>query len=349
MGHRSAYDSQIRLRMNSSALPRPNFGHLKEMTGPIGLWEHALYSIPRVEHGFCTDDNARALILLLREPQLEPGLLELFHVYLQFLQDASLSNGGFHNRRRADGRWADSRGSDDSQGRAIWALGTVAHLGPDAVIRDVGVTLFKQQAFVSTSPRANAFAALGAVGVLAAHPGDQRALELLESWVDHLRNPDDSAWPWPEQRLAYDNARIPEAMMAAGSAIGNEQMVQDGIGLLEWLIAMETRDGHFSFTPVGGWAAGEARPGFDQQPVEAAAFADSCNRAWRITGDSTWRDNVLASARWFMGDNDGGFMMYDPDTGGGYDGLTPSGPNLNQGAESTIAALSALQQAGSFQ
>lgn len=346
--HGSDHTTGILERMRAGALPQPNFGHLRAMTNSVGLWEHALYSIPRVEHGFCTDDNARALILLDREPTLSPELFEIYGIYLRFLQEAALNGGGFHNRRRADGSWADTKGSDDSQGRAIWALGSVGRCGSKSWIRGVGVELFKRQVFVTQSPRANAFAVLGAAEILEADPTNSLAREALENSVVHLRILDDSQWPWPEARLAYDNPRIPEALMAAGYALGIDQIVEDGIRLLDWLITRETLDGHFSFAPVGGWTVGEERPGFDQQPVEAAAFADACNRAWQITGESKWRDHVLRAALWFLGDNDGGCMMYNPETGGCYDGLTPTGPNLNQGAESTIAALSTLQQAARF-
>jgi hypothetical protein len=315
------------------------------MTSPIGLWEHALYSTPRVEHGFCTDDNARALVLLNQEPDRPQALLELYLVYLRFLQDAALQGGGFHNRRRADGSWADTVGSDDSQGRAIWATGSVARFGPEPWIRDVGMDLFDRQYLRSPSPRANAFAVLGAADILVADPTHQLARIRIEEWASHLRILDETQWPWPETRLAYDNARIPEAQIAAGAALGIDHMIEGGLTLLEWLTDQESRDGHFSFVPVGGWALGEERPGFDQQPVEAAAFADACGRAWAVTKDSKWRGRIFTAARWFMGDNDRRIPMYDPDTGGGYDGLTERGPNLNQGAESTISALSTLQQA----
>ncbi len=118
-----------------------------------------------------------------------------------------------------------------------------------------------------------------------------------------------------------------------------------GIRLLDWLVSVETRNGHFSFTPVGGWAPGERRPGFDQQPVEAAAMADACYRAWSLTGDDRWRERVSGTARWFVGANDRTAVLYDSRTGGCRDGLTPTGANLNQGAESTLAALSTLQRA----
>ncbi len=329
-------------------LPEPNFGHLLRMTSSIGLWEHALYSTPRIEHGFCTDDNARAVILLNRESELSSVMLEKYRIYLQFLQAAALEDSGFHNRRRADGTWGDTVGSDDSQGRAIWALGSIAGSGSQPWIREAGTALFSRQTLVSPSPRANALAVLGATEILAADPANRIARKRTEEWVAHLRILDDAQWPWPERRLAYDNPRIPEALMAAGTALGVDQMVQNGLRLLEWLTAKETRDGHFSFTPVGGWALGEQRPGFDQQPIEAAAFADACARAWVVTGDSKWRDSVMQAAQWFMGDNDRFVQIYDPETGGGYDGLTSQGINLNQGAESTIAALSTLQQAAKF-
>ncbi|HEY5890143.1 MAG TPA: glycosyltransferase [Acidimicrobiia bacterium] len=315
------------------------------MTSLIGVWEHALYSTPRAEHGYCTDDNARAAILLNREPDRSPELLELHLIYLQFLQEAALEGGGFHNRRLADGSWADNVGSDDSQGRAIWAVGSVARFGQEPWIRNVGLELFERQALRSPSPRANAFAVLGAADILSFDPNHHLARIRMEGWAAHLHIRKESQWPWPESRLAYDNARIPEAQIAAGVALGIDSMIQDGLSLLEWLVEQESPLGHFSFAPVGGWALGEERPGFDQQPVEAAAFADACDRAWNITNDTRWRELVLTAARWFMGENDRQAPMYRADTGGGYDGLTSRGPNLNQGAESTIAALSTLQRA----
>jgi len=328
-------------------LPDPRFDHLRRMTGRLGLWEHARYSSPRPEHGYCTDDNARALIVISRQPDVSDDLLELARIYLAFLEAAALSNGGFHNRRSADGAWTDAIGSDDSQGRAIWGLGSAAHLAQEPRIRQAALDLFeRQEDFVSASPRANAFAVLGAAQILTQHPAHSWARPALARWAGHLRASSDPNWPWPEHRLAYDNARIPEALMAAGQALGDGLLVDQGTRLLAWLVATETLEGHFSFTPAGGWAPGEPRPGFDQQPVEAAAMADACSLAWSITGDDRWKDNLERAGRWFFGSNDGEVTLYDVETGGCYDGLTQSGPNLNQGAESTLAALSALQQVG---
>jgi hypothetical protein len=186
---------------------------------------------------------------------------------------------------------------------------------------------------------------LGASEVLRSLPDHPPARHVLEQCVGQLLVRDDDLWPWPEERLAYDNARIPEALLAAGALLPNDGLVDAGLRLLEWLVTTETQDGHFSFTPVGGWAPGEPRPGFDQQPVEAAAMADACSRAFSLTADDRWKDLVRHAACWFVGSNDAGMALYDPQTGGCGDGLTPEGINLNQGAESTLAALAVLQQA----
>jgi hypothetical protein len=324
-------------------LPAPCFRHLRQMTDRWGLWEHAAYTTPRVDHGFCTDDNARALIVLCREPVLDGSLAELADIYLRFVLDAQLDDGRFHNRRHADGSWLDEEGSDDSQGRAWWALGTVARLGPEPWMRAAGSAAFQRcSSFSSPHLRANAFAALGAAELLTDRP-DEAATGLLERTVGTVASAVRSRAPWPEARLTYDNARLPEALLAGGVALDDQPSIELGLDLLHWLVATETHADRFSFVPAGGWAPGEPRPGFDQQPVEAVAMAEACARAWRITRDRSWRDRAELAARWFLGANDGGRVLYDRDTGGCADGLEEQGVNLNRGAESTLAALAALQ------
>ncbi len=153
------------------------------------------------------------------------------------------------------------------------------------------------------------------------------------------------AWPWPEPRLTYANATLPEAMIAAGSVLDRPVLLRRGLDLLEWLLARETRHGHLSVTPVGGSGPEDRAPGFDQQPIEAAALADACARALDVDGSRRWADGITAATDWFLGDNDGGVLMWDPHTGGGFDGLQRSGANLNQGTESTLAFLSTMQHA----
>ena len=156
---------------------------------------------------------------------------------------------------------------------------------------------------------------------------------------------DDASWPWPEPRLAYANGVLPEAMIAAGAALDDSTLCQRGLDLLAWLLAVETAEGHLSPTPVAGRGPEDAKPGFDQQPIEVSSLADACARAAVVDANEIWRDGVRAAAAWFMGDNDANEPMWDPTTGGGYDGLHADGVNNNQGAESTLAVISTMQHA----
>jgi hypothetical protein len=142
--------------------------------------------------------------------------------------------------------------------------------------------------------------------------------------------------------LTYANARIPEGMIAVATALGDPALGGDGLDLLDWLVETETGTAGFSFTPVGGRGSGDPKPAFDQQPIEAWAMADACALAAAVTGDAVWEERRLRAVAWFLGENDRGAMLYDETTGGGFDGLTAEGPNLNRGAESTLAALAAL-------
>lgn len=330
-------------------LPAPRLVHLAELTHRIGVWEHAELRAPRAEHGFCTDDNARALILVSRDAGATAGLEAFGQTYLQFVLDAGTPDGRFRNRRDRDGTWLDGVGSDDSQGRALWSLGVAARHGTTSATRHQSMVAFDASSgFESVHLRANAFAVLGAVEVLAAEPGHPGAMDLLHRCVDRLANAAHSRIPWFETRLTYDNARLPEALLAAGHTLGASSLQHAGLRLLDWLVGIETRGDRFSFVPDGGWEPGEPRPGFDQQPVEAIAMADACHRAWAITGDAAWRDRGMRAVRWFLGHNDLGIALYDAETGGTCDGLMRDGVNENQGAESTLAGLAALQVAASF-
>jgi hypothetical protein len=303
-------------------------------------------STPRPEHGFCTDDNARALVVVLRQSLPADGLEDLAATYLEFVLDARTVTGQFHNRRSAEGVWTDDIGSDDSQGRAWWALGTAARLGPAAWMRQAGIDAFATStSFASPHLRSNAYAALGAIEMLSADPAHVAAGDLLERTIRVIANAARGRIPWPETRLTYDNARLPEALLAAGAALGHHQLISIGTRLLEWLLRVETNGDHFSFTPSVGWVPGDPRPAFDQQPIEAAAMADACYRAWWVTGDAAWRMRAIQAAQWLIGRNDTGMELYDQATGGTCDGLMEHSVNENRGAESTLAGITALQVA----
>jgi hypothetical protein len=191
-----------------------------------------------------------------------------------------------------------------------------------------------------------AFAALGAAELLQVDPGHRAARALITDYAAGIAGSNgDSAWPWPESRLTYANAVLPDAMIAAGVTLEDHALRQRGLDLLGWLVEHETADGHLSPTPAGGRAPGDARPGFDQQPIEVSSIADACARASAVDASQIWPDSVRAAAAWFEGANDAGLPMWDPRTGGGFDGLHADAVNRNQGAESTLAVLSTLQHA----
>jgi hypothetical protein len=326
--------------------PTPPFRHLLRLTDHVGLFEHAEGTTPRLEHGYCVDDVARGLVMVCREPEPRHELVTLARTYLYFLVQAQAPDGRFRNRLGHDRHWRGDPGTHDCWGRALWGLGTAAARGPAAAIRDESLARFDSGARVRSEwPHAMAFAALGAAEVLDISPGHPAALGLLDTAVSVIGEPPASAaWPWPAPRLSYANAAIAEAVIVAGSRLGKDSVLRNGLRMLEWLLAVETRSGHLSVVPVGGWGQGEGRPGFDQQPIEVAALADACARAATVTGDSSWLDGVGMCVAWFLGDNDAKIPLLDAQTGGGHDGLGPAGRNRNQGAESTLAMISVLQQ-----
>ena len=254
-------------------------------------------------------------------------------------------NGNTRNRRAANGRWHGPRTVEDCWGRSLWAFGVTVERRSDS-LRDEALAYFERGAARrSPWPRSMAYAALGAAAVLQVHPYNASASALLSDAADLIGRPTgDASWPWPEPRLTYANALLPDALLAAGSALGRPGLIADGVHLLGWLLDRETVDGHLSVTPAGGSGPRDA-PGFDQQPIEVATLAEACARAAAVTGDARWTAGVRLAAAWFDGDNDTGARMWDPATGGGYDGLEATGVNLNQGAESTIALISTRQHA----
>jgi hypothetical protein len=319
------------------------------MTDQRGTFEHALYREPRPEHGYCTDDMARVLVVAAREPSGTPALRHLAVLSLRFLLEALGPQGKCRNRMNRYGVWDDPPALDDSWGRCIWGLGTAASHSDDDEIRHRATRgLERAMRPRSPWPRATAFAALGAAELLSVHPDDTSARSLLADAADSMTTDRrDTRWPWPEQRLTYANATLPEAMIATGAALHRRVLVRRGLDLLAWLLDRESQQGHLSVTPVGGRGPRDHGPRFDQQPIEVGAMADACARAMTVDDNRRWIDGVIACADWFQGQNDGSVVMWDPETGGAFDGLEPGGANLNQGTESTLALLSTLQHARS--
>lgn len=327
------------------AAPPVCFDHLSRLTDSRGLFEHAELTTPRREHGYCVDDVARGLLVAVREPDPSDEIVRLRELYLLFVGNAQRADGRFHNRVDMDGEIRDEAGLGDCWGRALWGLGATFAHAPDLAMP--ALRCFERSASLrSPWARAMAFAGLGAAEVVSARPDHLVARALLADAAAMIGSPSaDIRWTWPESRLRYANAALPEVLLAAGSLLGDAAALADGLAMLGWLVDVETSNDHLSVTPAGGWALGEARPGFDQQPIEVAALADACARAYDVDRNPRWLRVVDSCTRWFLGDNDSHVALIDPVSGGGCDGLERDGRNENQGAESTLALLSTFRQA----
>ena len=318
-----------------------------DLSDDVGILQHGRGPVPDRNHGYCIDDNARALMLmnsgaLASQPDAQHRALR----YASFLQHAwNEDKQGFRNFMGYDRRWLEEVGSEDSNGRALWALGhCAAHAGSED-LRTWATGWFAQTSNIAIgfkSPRAIAFALLGADELLDRSPRDERAHAIIERGGAFLnavwkasRRPD---WDWFEPGLAYDNARLAEALIRAGRRLQSLPMEEAGLAALDWLCDRQTsRAGHFRPAGSEGFhLLGETTP-FDQQPLEAWATIAACAVAHGLTASTRWAERAGSAWRWFSGGNDRGLILADPSTGRCCDGLTPRGVNSNVGAESTLA------------
>jgi glycosyltransferase involved in cell wall biosynthesis len=325
----------------------PSLGGVRRMTDGCGMLQHSLFSVPDRRHGYCVDDNARALILMHRLPgMVDAERTALTSTYVAFLAHAwNDDERRFRNFLSFERTWLESRGSEDSHGRSVWAVATTAVLAADAGQRRWASNLMErilETADEVSSPRANAFIVLGLSAMVEAGAGDEAVRSLLRAKADRLAgmfrsNTDDDS-SWFESYLSYDNARLPEALIRAGVALDLPAMTAAGVEALVWLCDRQTSPrGHFQ--PVATADFGRplyARNLFDQQPVEAAATIDACGAAWMATEDRKWIAEAQRAYAWFLGGNT---LMAPLMTGDGdcFDGLTWAGVNENQGAESVLS------------
>ncbi|OJY71180.1 MAG: glycosyl transferase family 1 [Sphingobium sp. 66-54] len=324
------------------------------MTDGVGIIQHSVHGVPDRHHGYCIDDNARALKLLCETRAGDPAArLHLIRIYAAFLQHAwNEETGRFRNFMGFDRRWLEEAGSEDSNGRTLWALGRVMRAAPHDFLRRWATGLFERALPLAEqlhSPRAMAFAMLGVAAAVEADPGHEqgrlllrRSTETFSRLLNQAQRPD---WSWFEIVLAYDNARLPQAMIEAGRVLDDKAVVATGLATLRWLMEQQKAPaGHFR--PVGTESFGKpfAPPAtFDQQPLEAAATIDACLSAFRVDGDAGWVEAAERAFTWFEGDNDLGLPLASEDGAFCYDGLTPQGVNLNLGAESILAMQMARQ------
>jgi glycosyltransferase involved in cell wall biosynthesis len=338
-------------------LPPVKLDHLQRMTDDTGMFQHAVFTVPNNAEGYTTDDNARALIVSILLEQLGADQYadakKLTARYMAFLCLAlNPANGRFRNFLSYERQWQESQGSEDSHGRALWALGVALNRSTDEGIRGLAGRLFEQAlpaVLAFTSPRAWTFSLLGVQEYLDRFAGDRSAQKYREILADRLLKIYDAVngpgWHWFEDGLAYSNARMSQALLLAGFRGSNQEWRTAGLESLEWLTAQQrcTVNGHF--VPIGSQGfyrkSGE-KARFDQQPLEAAATVSACLLAYRETRDERWRTEAWSAFNWFLGENDLKTPLYDATTGGCRDGLHPDRVNENQGAESTLAFLMAL-------
>jgi len=331
-------------------------GYFLSMCDDTGLFQHAVHSVPDRSHGYCVDDNARAMLLAcaLNSPGEQPLSEVLTARFAAFVQHAwNPDTGRFRNFMGFNRTWLEASGSEDSHARTLWALGETARSDATPSRRQWAAALFAEAlSTVETfrSPRAWAFTLLGLGAYCAVAPDDLHAQEIRHSLADRLMSclasvetPD---WVWFEEGLAYDNARLPQALMMTGAATQTPEYVQAGLRSLRWLMTRQTTPaGHFR--PVGTAGFGELRQlprAFDQQPVEATATIAACLTAWRADGDAEWKALATRAFTWFLGSNDLSVALVDPHTGSCRDGLHPDRANENRGGESVVCYLLGLAE-----
>ena len=343
------------LAQQPSDLPELVLDHLARMTDSTGIFQHAVLTVPNFSEGYCTDDNARAFILavLLDELEEEPERVRaLGTTYAAFLNHAfDPITKRFRNHMGFERQWLDAQGSEDCHGRALWALGVAAGRSPYRSFQVLAGQLFVQglgAVTEFTSPRAWAFTLLGIHEYLRRMSGERQVHQTREALsarlVDLFERSARPDWPWFEDRLTYDNAKLAHALILSGHAAGQPAAFECGLKALRWLAEVQTSEnGHFR--PVGSngfYRRGGARAMFDQQPIEAQAMVSACLEAYRATSDPSWYEQAHRAFDWFLGWNDLGLELYSPGTGGCRDALHVDRVNGNEGAESTLAFLLAL-------
>lgn len=328
--------------------PELSLEHLLRLTDDTGIIQHAKYHLPHRATGYTTDDNARALLAAIGAYQTtgRTEALELAEIYLAFLHYAQLPGGRFHNFMHYDRTWADRVGSEDSFGRAVWALG-----GAAAALTGKGSGALAREMFLKALPwtvrltalRAQAFALLGLAEYLGAFteaPVKSAAATVAQKLVAAHHREASPDWPWFEDRLTYSNAILPAALFAAYRRLGGHELLEVGQRSLAFLTQVQWRERYFKLIGCKGWyLKGQEPAPWDEQPEDAGCLVLAYIRAQQATGRAAYLKWAEAAFEWFLGQNARGEPLYNPATGGCHDGLTPTGVNANQGAESLLAYL----------
>jgi hypothetical protein len=352
----------VQQNTNLPKLPEIKLDHLYKMTDTAGMFQHAKYTIPRFIDGYCTDDNARCLILtiLLEKLGLEPNKIDTIATRcMSFLLYAfNVKNNRFRNFMSFDRRWIEGEGSEDSHGRALWALGMCIGRSKKHAFQETALELWERAIKAADSfysVRGWVFTLLGIHEYLKRFRKDSSVVglrnALIKKVLKKFKSNSSDTWLWFEDIASYSNAMIPRALILGSQDRENEGALSIGLKSLEWLISIQMSKDDY-FRPIGckGFYKrnGEIPP-FDQQPIETYAMVSTCLDAYRITRQESWLNQVHNAFDWFLGRNDLGKMVYNPETGGCRDGICVDGVNENEGAESTLAFLLSLTELKLFE
>ena len=330
-------------------LPPFSLLHIKHLTDDTGIIQHAKYGIPNLKEGYCLDDNARALLMVLMtyRQKKEPLALELAPIYLSYIHYMQRENGLFRNFLSFSRQFLDETGSEDSFGRTIWALGYLLGNAPNNAYYQTGKLIF-----FDASPnfekiqsiRGIANTMTGICYYLKSNPGDDQMSGTLKNLSDNLIRHfyENSApdWKWFESLLAYDNGMLPLALLYAAELLKDDQIMEVAMEAMDFLTEITLKNGYLSIIGNEKWyKKGGERSIFAQQPIDALAMILMFHQAFHLTGDKKYLSNLFTSFMWFLGENDIHANLFDFETKGCYDGFEKHGVNQNQGAESSLAYL----------
>jgi len=342
---------QIDDSLTTHEVPEPLLDHFQRMTDSTGMYQHAKFTIPDRNHGYCTDDNSRALIAMTKyyKEYDDPEALRLLEIYLSFVCHAQRPGGTVHNFMTFDRKWIEPEPQHDSLGRSLWALGTVMTSPPSPTYLSIIKDLFDNsvQHVPTLSLRGMAYSILGMADYLKQFPGASEikrhlthaSKRLLQALLDNT----DEDWLWFEHLISYDNAVLPHALMLAGEILEDEELIDAGLKTCKFLLKHTYNGSHFSFVGCKGWMEkGGKKAQFDQQPLEAVSTILMLQQAFIATQNKKYAKLQIKAFDWYLGANDIKTPIFDFKSRGCYDGLERNGVNLNQGAESLVSFMISL-------
>lgn len=328
-------------------LPAFDLMHIYRLTNQVGILQHAKYSTPNYHHGYCLDDNARALLLVVMAHEKKPSvhLEQLISTYLAYLYYMQLGNGKFRNFLSFDHVFLDEEGTEDSFGRTIWGLGYLLKTSQQAQFHPLVQELFRPALrHINTlrSLRAVAYSLLGLMYYATSYPKDEEVQEIIEQMahymLDEYQKASSPDWTWYEKIVSYDNAILPLSILRAACTLQDNTLLDVGRQSAYFLDSLYFEREHLSVIGNESWfIQGSTRSRFGQQPIELPSTILLYKQLYEITGEEKYLDKMLTSFRWFFGANELGLSLYDPQSKGCCDGLDSHGINRNQGAESTIS------------